>query len=137
MRKLSFIFVLLVSGCASTSTIDQGFESVDYSDGINAVEAKRIAQKFLLGQPSANEYAVSMPDIDTDIFSSFPEWKGKAWVVGFAGKSFNIFNRYYQRMFVVAVDKKTGNIRFYQDGYGPGAVPFEMQSYGEQGLSIR
>lgn len=130
MTVCTLVFLV---GCASIDTINEGFANVNYDDGVNAVEAKRIAQKFLMSLPRGDQYGVSAPEIDGGVFSAFPEWHDRAWVVGFPAK--NLFKM--SREFIVAVDKNTGNILFYQDGYYPGDIPFEMQSFGKEGRSIR
>lgn len=138
MKKVYVLFMmLLLAGCASTATIEQGFQSVDYSDGIGGVEAKRIAQKFLLNHPdAAKHYVISAAELDTGVFASFPEWKDKAWVVGFPGKSLNVFNKYTGKSFVVGVDRTTGRVLFYQDGYYPGGIPFELGGFGPEGVAV-
>ena len=125
--------LLLLAGCASVDTIQQDFNHINYDDGINGVEAKRIAQKFLLSLPQLTRYGVSAPELDSGIFSSFPQWHDRAWVVGFPGK--NMFSM--TKEFVVGVDKKTGNILFYEDGYCPGCLPLEMQTFTPEGKSIK
>ena len=137
MKSIFLIAILFVTGCASVNTIEQDFASIDYSDGISKVEAKRIAQKFALGKKGSEKYAISAAEVDSGIFASFPEWKDKAWVIGFPSKSLNILSGYVGRTFVVAVDKNTGNIRFYYNGYAPGNVPVDMDSYGDEGILVK
>lgn len=137
-KNILFLAVLLLAGCASTATIDEDFKSINYSDGVGGVEAKRIAQKFLLGHgDSGKHYVISAAELDGGIITSFPKWKDKAWVVGFPGKTLNAFSRYSGRSFVVGVDRNTGRVLFYQDGYFPGDVPFEMESYGPEGMAVQ
>ena len=131
--EFSLFLLILLTGCASVDTIQTDFNKINYDDGINGIEAKRIAQKFLLSLPQSSRYGVSAPELDTTIFPAFPQWRDRAWVVGFPGK--NLFSM--TREFIVAVDKKTGNILFYEDGYFPGGIPTKMQAFGSEGKSIR
>lgn len=126
--------MLFSVGCTSMATIDQRFMDVVYADGISAVEAKSIAQRFLLSHPKVENYAVTNPQVDSQTFSSFPQWKGKAWVVCFTGKSINLFNPNHKDGFIVAIDKRTGRILFYQ--YGPRLIPTELKNFGEEGILV-
>jgi hypothetical protein len=124
--------VLLLAGCASVETIGRQYSEVNTADGVTAAEGKSIAQEFLLSQGMGERYAVSVPQLDSTVLASYPEWKGKAWVVCFSSKSLDLLNPYNRERFVVAVDQTNGNIRFYQ--YGPKMAPTEMRTFGEAGL---
>ena len=96
------ITLALVSGCASAASIYRKAQSIDYSDGIDDLEAKYIAQNYLL------EKAVS------DAFLTYPEVKDnflkpKQWEVIFQKKSPTHLSYYY----LLIIDKETGKIKYF------------------------
>ncbi len=112
--------------------------NIDYTDEISPSEAKLIAQKFLLSHMYSEQFAVTMPELDTSFLPSYPQWKGVAWVVSFPSKSITYrFTGGVKRSFVVIVDKKTGNIRAYKYVSNQGEALIVSRDFGETGLPLQ
>ncbi len=134
-RMVMFLMTLMFIGCASTAKIARDFSSIDYSDGISAIEAKRIAQKYLMSHPSGNHFGISTVEMYWDIGGRYKELAQSAWLIDFPSKEFMPLSPYFQAMCIVAVDKKTGNLRLFAVDKGGAYVEFE--SYGAEGIKVQ
>ncbi|MBU1085929.1 MAG: hypothetical protein KKD05_00240 [Candidatus Omnitrophica bacterium] len=85
MKKSSlFVFTLsmlcvFANGCAtvglSTTEIVSEFRNIDYSDGINAKEAKAIAYEYMLRHGLTRKYGESFTAVDNGLFAK----KDSSW----------------------------------------------------------
>ncbi|MBN3040097.1 MAG: hypothetical protein JW867_03140 [Candidatus Omnitrophica bacterium] len=114
MKKfLSVVLVLIfLTGCSTVAGITHRFEKIDYSDGINEVEAVIIAQHHLISSEHKDHYVSSFPEIIE---------KDDYWVVAFTFRLTSSFSRNYARTwYSVYVDKKSGEVIDYAIYKGTG-----------------
>ena len=101
MRKIIWLFVtvMLVSGCVTVDSINRNAAGINYSDGINAQEAKHIAQKYCLDQGIRDTFT-SFPEAEEYFFNPQGRWK----------VTFQKLN--LSQTYVIFIDKKTGEITY-------------------------
>ncbi len=104
-KQLTIVSVLaavLLSGCASFESIYKNAESINYSNGIDELEAKYIAQKYLF-EKGIRDAFISHPQTEDNFL------KPNQWEVKFQIKDMVKLDYYY--LFII--DKKTGEIRYF------------------------
>ena len=99
---VSVLVAILLCGCASFDSIYKNAESINYSDGINELEAKYIAQKYLF-EKGIEDAFISHPQAEDNFL------KPNQWEVKFQIKDMLKLDYYY--LFII--DKKTGEIRYF------------------------
>jgi len=100
---VSVLVAVLLSGCASLESIYKNAESINYSDGIDELEAKYIAQKYLF-EKGIKDAFISHPQAEDNFL------KPNQWEVKFQIKDMLKLDYYY--LFII--DKKTGEIRYFR-----------------------
>ena len=114
MKKYIGVILLLTAGCASSSTtniqaISKSYDTVIFNDGINADEAKIIAQREIIKQNLVKFYDISNPKILTDV-TDLPHHE-KYWFVSFSEKKIaNI-----EFIFMAIINRDTGKVKFSDD----------------------
>ena len=98
MQIILIFFVLLISGCATTESLDHFYDEVKWEDGISRNEAAVIAKKYLVESEYAGDFQVWGPKV---------QGAGDFWQVTFLYKSLNT----YEKVLEVDVDVKTGEVR--------------------------
>jgi len=104
-KQLTIVPVLvavLLSGCASFDSIYKNAESINYSDGIDELEAKYITQKYLF-EKGIRDVFISHPQVEDNFL------KPNQWEVRFQVKAMARLDYYY--LFII--DKKTGGIKYF------------------------
>ena len=114
MRIHIGLILLFLVGCTSTSakniaTVSSNYETVIFSDGVNAEEAKVIAQRELIKQNLVKFYDILNPKIMTDV-TDLPNYE-KYWFVSF--KEIKIAN--IEFIFMAIIHRNTGKVRFSND----------------------
>jgi len=102
LRIVSVLVVVLLSGCASFDSIYKNAESINYSDGIDELEAKYITQKYLF-EKGIKDAFISHPQTEDNFL------KPNQWEVRFQVKAMAKLDYYY--LFII--DKKTGGIKYF------------------------
>jgi len=95
------VVILLLSGCATTDSINRNAATINYSDGINEQEAKYIAQKYCLDK-GIRDIFISSPEVE-ETFS-----QPKVWEIRFQEKNLSQFDYRY----TLFIDKKTGEVTY-------------------------
>ena len=133
MYQLSCLLgLLLLIGCTSTDAIYKNYDRiVKTSDGVNAEEAKIMAQKQLIGFDEKRDYRITAPDIRTTPQAlQYPDY----WFVVFAHNWFSpistdplarTYTELRETQYLVVIDKKTGAIKFAGEWYPKRAPTFE------------
>ena len=104
-KDLTAVFLLaaiLLSGCASFDSIYKNAESINYSDGIDELEAKYITQKYLF-EKGIRDVFISHPQVEDNFLKPYQ------WEVRFQVKAMAKLDYYY--LFII--DKKTGGIKYF------------------------
>ena len=133
-RFILIISLLVFCGCASVNTIQTEFSKINYEDGVNVTEAKRIAQKFVMSHPTGRHFVISAVEMYWDIGGRFKDLSKSSWIIDFPSKELFLLSPYYQSVFIVAIDKKTGYLRLAAV-YKSGAY-IEFASYGPEGIKV-
>ena len=114
----------LLAGCSSTKAIYKNYDTlVRTSDGVNAQEAKIMAQRILIGTEEKDSYRVSYPDIKTGpMVARYPDF----WFVVF-GHNFleplstsaltDTYRELLKTEYLVVINKKTGKSPFFGEWY--------------------
>ena len=103
MKKLIMLFSFLgfLCGCASVNAIKRNYLTVNFADGINAREARAIAQNKLLSIQRAQSCMISFGDVDD---------RGEYWKVIFSSLCMDL------APIIVNVRKDTGEITDTYEG---------------------
>jgi len=99
---ISVLAAILLSGCVSFESIYKNAESINYFDGIDELEAKYIAQKYLF-EKGIKDVFISSPQVEDNFL------KPNQWEVKFQIKDILKLDYYY--LFII--DKKTGGIKYF------------------------
>lgn len=98
-----FYFIVFSLGCASTESVLKQYDLVDYSDGIDALEAKSITQQEFLSIPYTRgaynvykPYVVSHPEI-----SQYPN----LWFIALPAQE-----KKNTQSFLCVIDRRTGAV---------------------------
>jgi hypothetical protein len=125
MKKFHYLLALcFLTGCTSTEAIYKNYDKlVDLKDGVNAEQAKIIAQKKLINTEEKDSYRISYPDIKTgQLVYKYPGY----WFVVFGHNwlepmSMNPLAGTYTELreaeYLVVINKKTGKIPFSGEWY--------------------
>ena len=116
---LVIISLFMLAGCATSEAIYKNYEAlVNTQDGVNAEEAKIIAQHVLISSDEKRNYRVTAPDIETiDQAKSYPEY----WFIIFGHNWFSpisndptakTYTELREVQFLVVIDKANGDIKF-------------------------
>ena len=106
--------LVVLTGCSSSvvetsRSVLKGYETVVFEDGISLEEAKIIAQKGLIKANEVRIYDLAAPQVAGDV-SDLPRYQDY-WFIFF--KERTVVNIEYT--FMVAVDKKSGDIQYAGD----------------------
>ncbi len=127
MRRRKYVLlitILILSGCASTDAIYRNYDKlVNIQDGVDAQEAKIMAQKDLIGMQQKRDYRVTAPDLKTTPEAlQYPDY----WFVVFGHNWLSpmstdplakTYTQLREAQYVVVIDKKTGEIKFSGEWY--------------------
>ena len=121
MRVLAFLFIvtLTLSSCATREEIMQNYEErVNLSNGVNASEAKAIAQRQIITVEEQRNYKITAPGIlNNNYTQKFPDY----WFVVFGHNWFSpistdanakTYSDLMKARYLIVINKKTGEIRF-------------------------
>jgi len=106
--------LLFLFGCTTTAAknielVSSNYETVVFSDGITAEEAKIIGQRELIKENLVKFYDILNPKIVTDV-TDLPNHE-KYWFVSF--KETKISNITF--IFMAIINKDTGKVKFSND----------------------
>ena len=126
MDKISWVaaLVFLTVGCASVDSIYKNYEQmVNIKDGVDAQEAKIIAQKTILSAEEKRDYRITAPDIKTNAQAlKYPDH----WFVVFGHNWFSpmstdpmakTYTELRDAQYLVVIDKTDGRIQFAGEWY--------------------
>ncbi len=107
MKKLASVFVVffftMLASCATINSMENNYEKIDYSDGVNKTEAVLIAKNHIMKTKYVKDYQIVSPVIlnneQTKKFSNI-------WFVRFHPKKITLLTHYY----LVMISKETGEI---------------------------
>lgn len=114
MKKYIGLMLLFLFGCATATTknielVSSNYETVIFSDGINAEEAKIIGQRELIKENMVKIYDILNPKIVTDV-TDLPNHE-KYWFVSFKETK----NSSITFIFMAIINKNTGRVKFSND----------------------
>ncbi len=125
MKKiLIFLVCAALTGCSSTKAIYKNYDKlVDVEKGVDAQQAKIIAQRVLIDTQEKDSYRISFPDIKTGpTAQQYPDY----WFVVF-GHNFleplsqdaltPTYKELLQTQYLVVINKKTGTMPFFGEWY--------------------
>jgi len=125
MNKIySLLVVCFLAGCASTGAIYKNYDHlVNLKDGVNAQEAKIMAQRILINTEEKDGYRISYPDIKSGLMvSKYPGY----WFVVFGHNLLEPMSSdaltpnltdLLQTEYLVVINKKTGTMPFFGEWY--------------------
>jgi len=125
MKKFHFGFLVLcvLSGCTSTKAIYKNYDNLHIENGVNAQQAKIMAQRILINTEEKDDYRISFPDIKTGLLANkYPGY----WFVVFGHNLFepmssNALTESYKDLleteYLVVINKKTGKSPFFGEWY--------------------
>lgn len=132
VKNIFFLLAVgLLCGCTTISGLERRYSRVSFEDGIDAQEARVIAQKEYLKLDSYRDYKVGSATIyDSDNVLTlnrdknpfvddehiYTEYKKKlkfddSWFITFRPKFLSFFSVYY----LIVVDKKSGEVQYTRD----------------------
>lgn len=114
MNKYILGALVVFTGCSSSAVVTsrsvlKAYETVVVEDGISLDEAKVIAQERLIKANEARIYDLAAPQVAGDV-ADLPRYQDY-WFIFF--KERTVANIEY--MFMVAVDKKSGDVQYAGD----------------------
>ena len=112
---LPILLHLLLVGCTTTiakniALVTINYDTVIYSDGINAEEAKIIGQREMIKENLVKFYDILNPKLMTDV-TDLPNHE-KYWFVSF--KEMKIVSS-IEFIFIAIINKETGKVKFSDD----------------------
>ena len=124
MNRILLIVLLAVAGCTTTEAVYKNYDTmVNLSDGVNAEEAKIIAQKNILNMQEKRNYRITAPDIKTTPQAErYPEY----WFVVFGHNWFSpismdptakTYTELRETQYLVVMSKADGIIKFSGEWY--------------------
>jgi len=116
--------LIILAGCTSTEAIYKNYDKIVHNEnGVNAEQAKIIAQRMLINTEQRDSYRVSFPDIKTGpMVFKYPGY----WFVVFGHNwlepmSSNALTGTYRELmateYLVVINKKTGRMPFYGEWF--------------------
>lgn len=132
MIKICLLLIVVLAGCSSTQAIHKNYkEMVRLEDGVNAQEAKIIAQKKLINTVQKRDYRISLPDIKTtpEAFK-YPDY----WFIVFGHNWFSpiskdpmakTYTELRETQFLVVIEKATGKTKFLGEWHSKRANNFD------------
>ena len=137
--NLLFIFLVLVSGCASVNAIEKNYQNmINVQDGVGAQEAKIIAQKTLLTVYEQQSYRITAPDIKTTPEAlKYPDFWfvvfGRNWLSPISNDPMaKTYRELKQTAYLVVIHKKTGAVKFSGEWYLERTKGFEWIFEGKK-----
>lgn len=114
----------VLMSCASISAIEKNYQTmVQISDGVDAQEAKIIAQYQLAGMYEKQAYRITAPDIRTsDYAKQYPQF----WFITFGHNWFSpmstdsaakTYTELREGIYLVVIEKANGNVIFSGEWY--------------------
>lgn len=127
MAKIIYFHLMLTVlfiGCASINSIEQAYNyQVDVSDGVNAHEAKIMAQKEILKVYEQHSYRLTAPGIlDSVEALKYPDmWFvvfGHDWLSPISKDPMaKTYTQLKQAIYLVVINKSTGYVQFSGEWY--------------------
>lgn len=125
MKKIySAIALCLLAGCTSTKAIYKNYDDLVYfENGVNAQQAKIIAQRMLINTEERDSYRISFPDIKTgQMVYKYPDYWfvvfGHNWLEPLSESPLaGTYTELRETEFLVVINKKTGKIPFFGQWY--------------------
>ena len=122
MKKMMFMLLLVIGlvSCASREEIIRNYEEqVDYTNGVDAREAKLIAKHKIIGVQEQRNYKLTAPSIlESGYTQKYPDY----WFVVFGqnllspistDSSAKTYSELLDAQYMVVINKRTGEIPFY------------------------
>lgn len=118
------ILLCFLVGCTSTEAVYKNYNTlVDFKNGVDAQEAKIIAQRMLINTEEKDSYRISFPDLKTGpLVYKYPDY----WFVVF-GHNFleplstsaltDTYRELLATEYLVVINKKTGKMPFFGEWY--------------------
>jgi len=126
MKKNYYLVALcFLTGCTSTDAIYKNYDKmvVHLENGVDAQEAKVIAQKKLINTEEKDSYRISFPDIKTgQMVYKYPGYWfvifGHNWLEPMSSNPLaGTYTELRETEYLVVIDKKTGKIPFFGEWY--------------------
>ncbi len=124
VREGGILALCFLAGCTSTRAIYKNYDKlVHVENGVDAEEAKIMAQRMLIDTEEKDSYRISFPDIKTgQMVYKYPDY----WFVVFGHNFFepmssNALTDNYTELleteYLVVINKKTGKMPFFGEWY--------------------
>lgn len=125
MNKVYWLLALaLLTGCTSTEAIYKNYDKmVHLENGVNAEQAKIIAQKKLINTDEKDSYRISYPDIKTGpLVYKYPGYWfvvfGHNWLEPMSSDPLaGTYTQLRETEYLVVINKKTGQVPFFGEWY--------------------
>lgn len=127
VARRSDLFLLalcLLTGCTSTQAIYKNYDKIVHNEhGVNAEQAKIIAQKKLINTEEKDSYRISFPDIKTgQLAYKYPGYWfvvfGHNWLEPLSTEALaGTYTELRETEYLVVIDKKTGQVPFFGKWY--------------------
>jgi hypothetical protein len=125
MKRFYPVLILcLLTGCTSTEAIYKNYDKmVHVEGGVNAEQAKIIAQRKLINTEEKDSYRISYPDIKTGpIVYKYPGYWfvvfGHNWLEPMSSNPLaGTYTELRETEYLVVINKKTGKIPFFGRWY--------------------
>ena len=134
MNKIFLVLgiVLLTAGCASVDAVYDNYDRlVNAQDGVDAQEAKLIAQRMIINTAEKRDYRITAPDIKTTPEAlKYPDhWFvvfGHNWLSPMSTDPMaKTYTELRNTEYVVVIAKKDGNLKFYGQWYPKREADFD------------
>jgi len=119
-----FLALCFLAGCTSTKAIYKNYDTLVINDnGVNAQQAKIIAQKKLINTEQKNNYRISYPDIKTGpLVSKYPRYYfvvfGHNWLEPMTrNRLVESYTELRETQYLVVIDKRSGKVLFFGEWY--------------------
>ena len=121
---MAVLLLCLLTGCVSTKSIYNNYNNLGSLDnGVDAKQAKIIAQKKLINAEEKDSYRISFPDIKTGpVVYKYPGYWfvvfGHNWLEPMSQSPYaGTYRDLIAKEFLVVIGKETGNITFFGEWY--------------------
>ena len=134
MNKIFWVLgiVFLTVGCSSMDAVYNNYDRlVNVKDGVDAQEAKLIAQRMIINAMEKRDYRITAPDIKTGPEAlQYPDF----WFVVFGHNWFSpmstdpmakTYTQLREAVYLVVINKQDGTLKFYGQWYPKREADFD------------
>ena len=116
--------ICLLAGCTSTDAIYKNYNKLEhFENGVNAKQAKIMAQRMLINTEERDSYRISYPDIKTGpLVYKYPGYWfvvfGHNWLEPMSKNPLaGTYRELMETEYLVVINKKTGHMPFFGEWY--------------------